>query len=241
MIIACPNCATKFDVGNVVFPPAGKRVKCARCSHVWLHGMASEPRPQAEGPVAEAALPVAAGPAAAIEAAESPPAFRHQPSDDAPPEMIWAGSDIPRRGRSRGTLIAVAVAAFAVVVAGAIVFREAIARAMPGTGPIYAALGFDINVVGIEFRRIEYSWSQEDGVKTLAVTGEIVNVTGEERPVPKIRVALRGQGDEELHAWTFEAGVPSLHAGEVHAFREVLAKPPSDAAALEVRFADSSE
>lgn len=230
MIIACPSCATKFDVGTVAFPAAGRKVKCARCGHVWLHGAVAATEAPAAEPEPRLAAAAAGEPAASAAAAA-----------DAPPEMIWAGSDIPRRRHGRGALVAVAVACFAVVLAGAIVFREAIARAVPGTGPIYAALGFDINVVGIEFRRIEYEWSQEDGVKTLAVTGEIVNVTNEDRPVPKVRVALRGQGEQELHAWTFDAGLPVLKAGESHSFREVLAKPPTDAAALEVRFADSGE
>ena len=81
----------------------------------------------------------------------------------------------------------------------------------------------------------------DNGVKTLSVTGEIVNVTDEERPVPPIRVALRSSDATELHAWTCDPGVTSLKAGETHAFKEVLAKPPGEAAEFEVRFADSGE
>ena len=35
MIIACPSCETRFEVNAAAFPPGGRKVKCARCAHVW--------------------------------------------------------------------------------------------------------------------------------------------------------------------------------------------------------------
>lgn len=229
MIIACPNCATKFDAGAAQFPSAGRKVKCARCSHIWVQGpQAPELAPAADLSSAVSSDAVVSAPAAVTRS-------------EAPAEMIWAGSDIPRRRPGRGAVLAVGFACFALALAAGIFFREGIARAVPATRQIYTALGFDINVVGIEFRRVEYEAKSDNGVKTLSVTGEIVNVTDEERPVPPIRVALRGNDAKELHAWTFDTGVASLKAGESHAFKEVLAKPPSDASEFEVRFADGGE
>lgn len=36
MIIACPECSTKFNVDSDRIPDAGAKVRCARCKHVFL-------------------------------------------------------------------------------------------------------------------------------------------------------------------------------------------------------------
>jgi len=160
---------------------------------------------------------------------------------EASAEMIWAGTDIPRRRPGQGAWPAIAVAGIAVVMAGFFVFRDGIARAVPATQPIYAALGFEVNVFGIELRRIAYDLAKQDGVTMLTVTGEVANTTSDERPVPMIRVALRGDHANELHVWTFHPGVASLKAGETYAFHDVLAKPPADFVEMEVRLAEATE
>lgn len=155
--------------------------------------------------------------------------------------MIWAGTDIPRRRTASGPWVAVGVAALAVVAAGFFIFRDGIARAVPATQPIYAALGFEVNVFGIELRRVAYDLAKQDGVTMLTVTGQVANTTSDERPVPMIRVALRGDHANELHVWTFHPGVSSLKAGESYDFHDVLAKPPADFVEMEVRLAEASQ
>jgi predicted Zn finger-like uncharacterized protein len=224
MIIACPNCSTRFEVAAAALPAGGRKVKCARCAHVWLQ----RPETIAAESFGQPAL-TAAAPAASV--------VREEPT----PEMIWAGTDIAHRSPSRGTWPAIAVAMVAVVIAGFLIFRDGIARAVPATEPIYAALGFDVNVFGVELRRIAYDLAKQDGVTMLTVTGEVANTTSEERPVPMIRVALRGEHAHELHVWTFQPGVSSLKAGESYAFHDVLAKPPADFVEMEVRLAEATK
>ena len=36
MIIACPECSTKFNINSDRIPDAGAKVRCARCKHVFL-------------------------------------------------------------------------------------------------------------------------------------------------------------------------------------------------------------
>ncbi len=35
MIITCPSCSAQFAVPDGAIPPVGRKVKCAKCSHVW--------------------------------------------------------------------------------------------------------------------------------------------------------------------------------------------------------------
>ncbi|MGH7095153.1 MAG: zinc-ribbon domain-containing protein, partial [Stellaceae bacterium] len=47
MIVTCPECATRYRVADdALDAPHGRRVRCARCGHVWLH----RPDPQSEPP-----------------------------------------------------------------------------------------------------------------------------------------------------------------------------------------------
>lgn len=50
MIITCPNCTTRFDVAEQALDrPGGRKVKCARCAHVWQHTREAAEQEQASG------------------------------------------------------------------------------------------------------------------------------------------------------------------------------------------------
>ncbi|MEJ2516659.1 MAG: zinc-ribbon domain-containing protein, partial [Methyloceanibacter sp.] len=58
-LIICPACGTRYQI-KAAFPPEGRKVRCAKCSHVW----------QAQPAEAEASPP----PAAVPQRPASPPA-----------------------------------------------------------------------------------------------------------------------------------------------------------------------
>ena len=35
MILTCPACGTRYQADEAKFPPDGRMVRCAKCSHVW--------------------------------------------------------------------------------------------------------------------------------------------------------------------------------------------------------------
>jgi len=35
MILACPECRTRYQTDALNFPPAGRKVRCAKCGHIW--------------------------------------------------------------------------------------------------------------------------------------------------------------------------------------------------------------
>lgn len=231
MIIACPSCDTRFEVNAAAFPPGGRKVKCARCAHIW----------HAASPAGIPATPVASVTPIEDSAADTiaPPTVM-PPVDEAPPEMIWAGTDIPPRRSTRLGTIGLAVACIALVAAGLAIFRDTVIAYFPGVAPAYAALGMPVDLTGLEITiEAQAMTSSADGATTLVVTGSIANVTKEERPVPPIEATLFDKDKAALHTWTFDAGVATLKPGETHAFRQELAQPPADTYQVYAHFADA--
>src|SRR5262245_48365398 len=71
MLLACPNCATTYDVKPIVIGDDGRSLRCARCQIVWFATKSQElivPEP-----VGEAAL-----------ATDTPSAFARDHVDSAP-------------------------------------------------------------------------------------------------------------------------------------------------------------
>lgn len=47
MIITCPNCETKFEVPETALGSAGRKLKCAKCHHVWFQSPLPPAAPEA--------------------------------------------------------------------------------------------------------------------------------------------------------------------------------------------------
>ena len=90
MLIACPNCATSYEVEPSSLGRAGRTVRCVRCRHVWF---ATAPAVVA----AAVAEPVAAEPAAAAPAVGSgaPPLEVATAAPESPPEPTVAAEPDP--------------------------------------------------------------------------------------------------------------------------------------------------
>lgn len=234
MIIACPSCETRFEVNAAAFPPGGRKVKCARCAHIWH---ADSPAGVPSTPVIDAVSD------AEEEASLAPPNVVAPPAaEEAAPEMIWAGTDIPPRGAGRLATLGLAAAIVALVAAGLYIFRDTVVAYVPGAAPAYAALGVPVDVTGLDLTiAAQAMGGASDGAATLVVTGVVVNKTGDERKVPPIRATIYSQENKALHSWTFEAGVATLKPGERHEFRQELAKPPAETYQVYARFAEGAE
>ena len=242
MIIACPSCTTRFTVKAAAFPAEGRKVRCARCGHVW-HAVMQEGMPTRAADRAEPPLPLPPKPPEPV-VERRVEHFEPTPSiDDPAPELIWADAGLPERNRvhARNNLWAGIAAAVAVTFLGMIYFRESIAQTIPALGPVFAAIGLPVDTTGLDLQIEAHSMTESasTGVTTLVVTGKIANVTSEERPVPYIEATLLGKDKSELHSWVFDPGVTTLKPGESHDFKQVLAQPPSDTYQVYAHFADA--
>jgi hypothetical protein len=119
---------------------------------------------------------------------------------------------------------------------------ETVVNAAPISIKAYTALGYDINLYGLEVRGVEREHIIMDGQRILSVKGVIANVDGEARKIPWLRFALTGPSGEELYSWTLDTGAkPLLRPGESTSFVTRISAPPEASQKLQIRFARSDE
>jgi hypothetical protein len=119
---------------------------------------------------------------------------------------------------------------------------ETVVAAAPISAKAYKALGYDINLYGLEVRGLERDHVVMDGQRILSVKGLIANVENERRKIPWLRFALLGPAGEELYSWTLDtSSKPMLGPGETTSFVTRVSAPPEAAQNLQIRFARANE
>lgn len=124
-----------------------------------------------------------------------------------------------------------------ILLAGAVFQRERIVAAVPDLASLYRLAGFEVNLRGLTFVDVATHRETENGQPVLVVEGQISNVTSHSRPVPAVRLALKGENEGEIYAWAMEPKARELAGGETVRFRTRLASPPP-ARDIELRFID---
>lgn len=145
--------------------------------------------------------------------------------------------------RSRGTILGwtLLVGFVAALVGALLAFRGDIVRFWPATAAIYDAIGMPAAVQIMEFRKVGFEVSKENGLTVLSIQGEIVNVAEEAGPVPRVRVALRDKLGNELYHYFFAIPEAELAAGATAEFVSRLSSPPAAAVDLVLRFVEPGE
>ena len=233
MILTCTSCGTRYSVDGSKFPAAGRTVRCAKCGHSWHQpGETAEPVPEEplapavvetvpETPVSEP-VDVSYSPSRSFTSPSTAPA---EPSAPLGPKLAIAAGWI-------GLFAVVLLIAFA-----AVKYRQHIASIWPQSAGVYNGLGLPVNASGLDFQKVDYRRETEDSQVVLAVSGEIVNTSSRQLPVPQIvRVTLSDSNKRELYHWTFKPNVTVLAPGQSAPFLTRLASPPSAARNLEVSF-----
>ena len=230
MILTCPECATRYQTDASHFSPDGRKVRCAKCGHVWYQAV---PAAEANAPLEDVLEDVAATPEPVAPAApERAPQPEAEPAwHELPPPRAWP---LERLGLGLGWAALAAI----VLATGwsAVHYRAAVAGVWPQSSSLYAAVGMPVNTRGLEFRDRNAHYETQDGQDVLVITGDLVNITSRELSVPAIRVSLTDGDRRELYHWSFLPGVAVLRPGQLTAFRTRLPSPPPAARHIELRF-----
>jgi predicted Zn finger-like uncharacterized protein len=211
MIITCPGCQTRFQIKPASLGSAGRTVRCSSCGERWF---------------VEPFTEVAAHPPLAGDPLDGPPLAGAEPA--------------PVASASRSVLAGWLLAALVVLLlAAALAGRNEIAARLPATVTLYQGLGLPIELrLGVEFRELSSVQRSDDGRTTLVVSGEIANVSGQQRLLPPIRVALLDADRQELDFGVFDPPQPALGPGGLARFEVELGEPPPEASNFTVSFGE---
>ncbi|MGP8233149.1 MAG: zinc-ribbon domain-containing protein [Methylovirgula sp.] len=229
MLIDCPSCGASYHITKATLEPNGRRVTCPRCETIWFA------KPRMPEIAEEATLPFTAdlrvsaddrlaagtGHRSFARTVSAPPPPAPRPHIPAFVHNFFAGT----------LLLALAM--------GLIASREAVARAWPGAGRLYAAIGIPVDHGGLAIRDLHTSLARMNGELFLGVEGEIVNLRPDSTPVPAVRLAIRDADGHELYTWTVRAERQTLAAGDSLLFRARLAQPPAGGRDVAARFASA--
>lgn len=125
-----------------------------------------------------------------------------------------------------------------ILLAGAVMQRQHIVKAMPASAGLFSAINLPVNLMGLEFADIRSVSQTEREARFLIVEGGVRSIHSEQVQVPLIEIRLRGEDGRTLYTWTTEPPRKSLKPGEALHFRTRLATPPEAGRNVEVRFTD---
>ncbi|HZT87315.1 MAG TPA: MJ0042-type zinc finger domain-containing protein [Stellaceae bacterium] len=238
MILSCPACEVRYRVDDKAMSgSAGRTVRCIKCGHTWHQSAtageaagAAAPAPAAR----EIAEPEPAAPAVMFAAAEPEPPADVAPLAAPPPEMA---PPPPSRGGWGGAVLLAVLLVVAAVVLGGIFARGRIVAMWPGAAKIYALAGLPVEPLGagLEIRKVIPTRTGEG----LVVEGEVVNIDGSDRSVPRLRVTLLDPAQKELRYEIIAPPKDKLGPGEVAHFRAPFSKTDDTATKVAVTFASS--
>jgi predicted Zn finger-like uncharacterized protein len=223
MIVTCSKCAKRYVVDPRALGAPGRRVRCANCQHTWFEAAPEETLSSIELPP----LPETA-----------PPVVRTTAPEPGATRRIQLPA-VPRRGGAmiwvrRGVIAALVILAIWGLIAG----RAHVMSAVPFTTRLYSLVGLGPAVAGqgLELRQVTPSRGVDNGVPTLAINGQVANVSNSAKPVPKLRVALRDGNNKEIQTWTVSVTDQQLPAGASVPFHTTISQPPDGATGVIVSF-----
>lgn len=220
-MIRCPSCTTQVDLNA----NDDGLAHCSACGHGWLEAKALEPLrltppliDRLDPPEGEIQQLVSAS----LLAQET---FQHRRRRRRAAVAAWLGL----------ALVAASPAAIALTL------PDKVVAAAPAAIGFYNWLGREVNIYGLEIRKVELQHLIVGGQKVIAIKGEFQNVSTGERKIPWLRFGLRSGTEQELYQWTLDTGQRSLRPGEARNFVTRVASPPEAAQMVEIRFARPDE
>ena len=203
MIITCPSCATRYLVDPAALGEMGRMVRCAVCSHTWVETPPDDMPKRVD---------------MAVASPETQP--------------IPPGSNLPALPHQHGAKDWIGWAALVVVIAavlgGAVAARDRIVQAWPLAERLYVLVGLVEPAPAdfFELRNVKQSTFVENEQTVVVVTGEIVNISAETRPIPKVFAKIFDEDRRVLKRWIVTPAGSELAPGAIAAFSDRFVDPP---------------
>ncbi|MEP7239803.1 MAG: zinc-ribbon domain-containing protein [Devosia sp.] len=270
VVIACPNCGTRYQLPFGAVGAAGRDVQCAQCGTSW-HASAEGPPPVGDeifGAADEAALDAAfereAGQAAAPPPAPSRPldhqktideikaaiAPKAKPAAPVDPALLQSRRDFVERqadrsrqmplARLRRTARLGALIALLSVLVLGFSLRADLVTWFPQLAGLYAAIGLPVNVVGLEFTEAKTLTSLRNGKTVMQITARIRSLSSRTVTLPPVLVSLLDAGGRPVYEWTVPPRTGEMEPGEIIDFATEVNAPPDAAVTVRLSFADSA-
>ena len=231
MILTCPSCATSYFAPDGAIPPAGRKVRCQSCAHVW-HGM---PTDEPLELTAESAPAVAPEPRTFDDA---PPVAPETPAPELP-KAFRARAEQQRRLRraaTHGAVWAGLASLFVGLIGAGWLFRVEVVEMSPRAAAAYALVGTPVNAIGLEFEAVTAK-AVAERPDMVMVSGALRNVRDREIVAPPVRVALLDSHGAEVGFALIELeGAPVLPGG-VKGFAALIRDPGAHGVDVGVDFA----
>lgn len=218
MILACPDCATRYFVGDDAVPPTGRIVRCAACAAEW-RALPDGVEPLTLAPPPEPPPPAKPAPVSSQLRAKA--RAKKETQAAAAVGVVWAGLGV----------------GLAAVLGLAVLFRVDVVRLWPRTAGAYAAVKLPVNPVGLVPENVSGGPGLQNGRAVMVVTGSLRNVTTASRPSALLKVSLFDKAGHALVAHEMRAPGGPIAPGEARAFSATFLDPPLAAAEFGVDFA----
>lgn len=207
MIITCPTCATRYTLADSAVGPQGRKVRCAKCGHMWWQSPDDDDSDFSLNDVTEIRQ----------TADTPPPSARKAPGK--PAGLRLGKGALVGWGSFAAVLVALGVGGF--------LARGPIVQLWPPAALLYETVGLPVDPpgTGLQLQNVRSEQKTEGGVQILTVDGQIINVSDVMRPVPLVRVTSLGQDRKPVKSWTVEASPAQLLPGEIAVFRDAQRDP----------------
>ena len=262
MILACPECKSRYVVNPTALLPSGRTVRCAKCKHTWF-----ENKPEDEVGIISTTKENNNPDNKKISSKENNKSNSenntveedfdfpiNQPRKRKRP--IPKGSNLPalqnqKYGSSKVGWISLVIFLTAII-SLFLIFQESITSNWPASKKLYAAIGLEnAGVVVAEPELPSLELIEErliigglaprreniNGVAHLVIAGHVENISESLQEIPDLRVRLLDERKAVLREWSFQANQTSVNAGEKIKFETSLPNSPSEARDISVTFA----
>jgi predicted Zn finger-like uncharacterized protein len=229
MILTCPECATRYFVGDEAVGDTGRTVRCTNCGRSW-RAVADAPLDlhlSTDGAMAREPAPSPTE----LKATELPRAYRARVEE----------TKRVREAAASGAVWAAIAAVFLLVVGAAVVFRIDVVKAFPRTASLYAAVGLPVNQVGLTIERIQAQPALQDGRAALMVTGVVRNIRSKAVVSPPLQIALLDKVGKRVATKTARVPDAKVPPGGLRIFSVAMLDPPASAVDVEVTFAPADK